>query len=277
MLLPRINATTPRRDQIPAGSYIVPWMKPSPSVESIENLSTQSVTGPPWDVEAVMAGALKLNINFSVTLPNETRSIRSTVYLGHDSDFLYVGGEFRGMYRNPTSTGRVAYTDYFVLLLDVANDGALTFPESGSRFSVALHENAGWHTGMVWSVQDQVWLDNVPAVRRAAWVNGYDAHLQVSTARSFASEYDNSTGTVIMLYSRYLQKAGFYTDNALQMKVGERWTMGFLLELAYSNDSSGAYQDFVDGWPRTAYPYLDNDASWWPKLVIDLTNPPPSY
>ena len=255
----------------------MPWMRPSPSIETIESLSTQSLTMPPWDIKAVMAGALKLNINFTITLPNGTRTMQSTVYLGHDSDFLYVGGEFRGMYRNPTSTEKVAYTNYFVLLLDVANDGALTFPESGSRFSVALHENAGWNTGMVWSVQDQIWLDYVPAERRAAWVLGYDVDLPVSTAGNFAAEYDNSTGTVIMLFSRHLRKEGFYTDNALQMKLGERWAMRFLLELAYSNDSSGAYQDFVDGWPRKTYPYLDNDASWWPKLVIDLTNPPVSF
>ncbi len=77
----------------------------------------------------------------------------------------------------------------------------------------------------------------------------------------------------MVLFSRFLSRPALSEIDALQMKFGERWVMGFLIELGY-NTWYGTYTDFVDGWPQKIYPYLSNDSSWWPKLVIDLTNPP---
>jgi len=274
-ILPRFPKPL-RRDPIPSGAYVVPWMRPSPSIEELDKFMPGD---PPWDIDVVMANALRLNMTFRIAIPNETRVIRSTVYLGHDMDYLYVGGKFRGMYKNPTSTSDETRTNYFVILFDVANDGKLTFPESGSRFSVALLKDAGWHTGKVWSVHDEIW-DYSSDVHREVFVFAEDRRMRVSTVGNSVTLYDNSTGTVIMLFSRHLRKDGFYTDNALQMRPGERWVMGFLLELGFSTHimiGTDPMNDYVDGWPQKAYPYLNNDSSWWPKLVIDLANPPAEF
>ena len=101
------------------------------------------------------------------------------------------------------------------------------------------------------------------------------AQPSVAGAEAIA-KYDNSTGTLSILFSRHLRLAEISDIDALQIRPGERWVMGFLLELGYAT-WYGELSDFVDGWPRKTYPYLDNDSSWWPKIAIDLANPPQSF
>jgi len=251
-----------RKDTIPSGAYVIPWMKPSPSFQGIMSMSY-------WDIDTVMAEALKLNITFRIEVPNGTRVIPSTVYLGHDKDYLYIGGKFHGMYRNPATDATLTLNNYFNILFDVADDGALNFPESGSMFEVWVNPGAYWRTKLVWSYDDLIW--------GYLWLTGedyYTPNAQPAFALShFDALYDNSTGTVIILFSRFLRRAATSEINALQMRSGERWVMGFLLELGYDS-WSGELSDFVDGWPQKTYPYLSNNCSWWPKLCIDLTNPP---
>ncbi len=86
-------------------------------------------------------------------------------------------------------------------------------------------------------------------------------------------EYDNSTGTLTILLARKLSCPGNSEVNQLQMKLGERWVIGFLAQVGFITDL-GQFQDYVDGWPSNIYPYESTDSSWWPKMVIDLTNPP---
>lgn len=269
-----------RIDPIPAGAYTVPWMKPNPSINALLSIPFDQL---PWNIDAVMAGALKLDMTFRIPVPGQTRVVPSTVYLGHDAEHLYIGGNFSEMGSNPNSNAQAGYPDYFNLLFDVANDGVLTFPESGSEMSVdvsppgAKPPPQGWNSPLVWWYQELVWRDYIPAVHRAAWDFADATGMTVSCLEGMAVEYDNSTGTLVIICSRHLWKAGYWTQNTLQMRSGERWVMGFLLELGLWNFAGGVpYTDYVDGWPVNTYPYLSNDSSWWPKLVIDLTNPPPT-
>ena len=265
-----------RKDPIPAGAYVVPWMQPNPSIEKL-NLNAQQPYGPPpFDIDSVMVNALRLSMTFNISVPGGTRVIPSTVYLGHDSDYLYVGGKFRGMGTNPASTPNDTVPHVFSVLFDVKDNGVLEQPEGGSSFVVWKTEN--WGGG--WYYEEPIWVNYLAQDKRATWVpssNYYTNDLgRPQTVFSYGdgtSEYDNSTGTVTMLFSRLLSCPGNAEYNAFQMRDGERWVMGFLLELMFATNGITP-QDYVDGWPRNIYPYLSNDASWWPKLLIDLTNPP---
>lgn len=234
----------------------------------------------PWIVDTAMAGALRLDVTFHIITRNETRPVPSTLYLSHDTEYLYIGGEFRQMFTNPASNSNETVPNYFKILFDTDNDGELRFPESGSTLPVLVYDDDWRTTGWY---HDLVWVDYSSFFHRAIWMFGDDYYKdylskpQPSVAGEEATaEYDNSTGTLTILFSRRLRLSEIATINALQMKPGERWVMGFLLELGYAT-WYGPMSDFVDGWPRKTYPYLDNDASWWPKLVIDLTNPPSSF
>jgi hypothetical protein len=272
-ILPRVRINS-RFDQIPSNAYIVPWMRPNPSIDKL-NENPQMPYGPPtFDIDAVMADALKLNMNFTLNM----REINGTIYLGHDSDCLYVGGKFIGMYTNPANEGNWTKPHFMEILFDVDDDGVLNTPESGSRFLVYIdHECASLmiYTDMLW-----VYANDWDA--RYDWLMSYSYYdllgkqLPAVAMKDETGEYDSSTGTVTMLWSRYLNFTLLKNINALQMRPGECWVMGFLPELGFMTNT-GHYQDYVDGWPRRIYPYLSNDSSWWPKLVIDLTNPPPSF
>jgi hypothetical protein len=267
-----------RIDPIPDSAYVVPWMQPNPSIEQL-NLHAQQPYGPlTYDIDSVMANVLKLSTTFNISIPDGTRVIPSTVYLGHDSEYLYVGGKFQGMGMNPASTDYDTLPNLFSILFDVANNGVLKQPESGSRFPVYITKN--WRGG--WSYDDAVWA-YIPQDGRASWVpsdNYYTLYLgkpqTVWSDGGETSEYDNSTATVIMLFSRLLSCPGNAEVNELQMRPGERWVMGFVLELSYVTNI-GSFGDYVDGWPQKTYPYLSSNSSWWPKLAIDLSNPPPSF
>lgn len=234
----------------------------------------------PWNVDAIMTKALELNMTFRITTLSETRVVSSTIYLGHDMDYLYIGGQFQRMFTNPASDSNLTLPNYFNMLFDVNTDGKLKFPESGSRLSVLVYDD-DWRTGGWY--RDLVWVDYSADFHRAIWMFGDDYYkkylskAQPSMAGVEATaEYDNSTGTLTLLFSRHLLLSEIADINAIQIRPGERWVMGFLLELGYAT-WYGELSDFVDGWPKKTYPYLDNDASWWPKLVIDLTNPPSSF
>ena len=254
-----------RRDSLPAGVYIVPWMKPYPYFGQIPD---------PFNIDSVMTGALRLNITFHIDTPNGTRMIPSTVYLGHDSKYLYVGGKFVGMHSNPAS---VPYGDTqpncFQIYFDVANDGVLKTPEAGSGFAVNIDVPQETLVGGTWA--DMMWAYAAGNYKRMTWWAA-DLYLETRGGQSTFSmsahvqEYDSSTGTVTILFARFLNRPGMENINALQMRAGERWTMGFILELKYQKELA----NMVDGWPRNIYPYLSDDSSWWPKLVIDLANPP---
>lgn len=278
VVIPRVFVKALRRDSIPSNAYIVPWMRPNPSISSLNPQIPGSP--PPWDIDTIMSDALKLDITFRITVPYETRIVPSTIYIGHDSTHLYVGGRFNGMRSNPISTfSNLTRPNYFAVFLDVTNDGVLSFPESGSRLSAFIEiprlTGALFHHDMTWAYSNMFMGSS-----RWAWVmtdNYYEQDLQKTQPGSTMAEmihaYDNSTGTLIVLFSKFLSKPVTQEFNALQMQPGERWVMGFLLELGYATNGVYPY-DFVDGWPRNIYPYLSNDASWWPKLVIDLANPP---
>lgn len=268
-----------RKDAIPSSANVIPWMHPNPSIEQLNLHAQQPYGPPPFDIDSVMANALKLNMTFSISLPESTRVIPSTVYLGHDSDYLYVGGEFRGMGMNPVSTANDTVPNVFSIYFDVADDGLLRQPESGSRFADYITEN--WVGGTSYS--DAIWVDYVREYKRASWILSFHYYTNYlgkpQTVFGYGdgtSEYDNSTGTVTMLFSRLLSCPGNADVNALQMRPGERWLMGFVLELSFATNGLTP-QDYVDGWPKNTYPYLSNASSWWPKMVIDLTNPPPTY
>jgi hypothetical protein len=251
-------------------------MRPNPSIKEL-NLNAQQPYGPPpFDIDSVMANALKLNMTFNISIPGGNRIIPSTVYLGHDLDYLYVGGKFCGMGMNPLD---IALPDYLSMFFDVANTGVLKQPESGFRFSDYIYQH--W-TGL-WIYHDELWVDYVAQDRRASWLladNYYSIYLgkaqTVFSVGDGIKEYDNSTGTVTILLSRRLSCPGNAEVNAFQMMPGERWVIGFLIELGYVTNI-GSFGDYVDGWPRNIYPYLSNDSSWWPKLCIDLTNQPSGF
>jgi len=265
-----------RRDRIPPDAYIIPWMKPIPSIEELNLHPQLPGEPPPFDIDIVMTGALKLDITFRIDIPNGPRVVPSTVYLGHDLDYLYIGGKFFGMYANPyIDPDGYILPNYLNILFDVANDGVLSTPESGSRLSCFVNNERAF----MWSYHDMVWAYS-SMDKRAYWYlaeNYYEYSLgkaQPAFALGRAAEaYDNSTGTLIMLFSRFLRLSRNSEVNALQIRRGECWVMGFFLELGYATWISGGPADYVDGWPQKIYPYLSNDASWWPKLAIDLSNP----
>jgi hypothetical protein len=273
-----------RVDAVPEGAYVVPWMRPNPSFKDIEAKWPQRPYGPPFfDIDSVMADALKLTMTLNLSFPGGSRIVPSTVYLGHDSTDLYVGGKFVGMFGNPVTPSNPGANNPIMpnimdILFDVNNDGVLKTPESGSRVAAFVYE------GRVFACEyvDKLWV-YVPFYGRASWVlsnNYYDDVLHksqsVMACDYFTGEYDNSTGTVTVLLSRVLNCPGNVEVNVLQMRPGERWVMGFLLEMGYETDIS-SFGDYMDGWPRNDYPYLSSNSSWWPKLAIDLTNPPPAY
>jgi len=96
-----------------------------------------------------------------------------------------------------------------------------------------------------------------------------------SAREDIVLEYENSTGTLTILFFRHLQKPENAEINALQMRCGERWVMAFNIELRIFLEyfENGL---FVDGWPTNTFPYASHDSFWWLKLAIDLTNPPPN-
>jgi hypothetical protein len=266
----------PRIDPIPAGAYIVPWMSPNPSISTLLGIPLDQL---PWNLDTAMAGALRLDMTFTIPVPGQTRVVPSTVYIGHDAEYLYVGGSFSGIGPDPNSNAQGGYPDYFNILFDVANSGVLTFPEAGSTMSVDVSPPGakplphGWY-------QDDVWRNYIDVVHRAAWDFADSTGMTALTVGSMAAEYDNSTGTLVIIFSRHLSLASYY-KNSLQMSPSERWVMGFVLELGLWNilwNSPGIpYTDYVGDWPRNVYPYISNDSSWWPKLVIDLTKPPAKF
>ncbi len=271
VLIPRIFVKALRRDSVPSDAYVIPWKRPDPSIEILMGAMN------PWNVDTAMAGALRLDVTFNITARNETRLVPSTLYLSHDTEYLYIGGEFRQMFTNPASGSNLTLPNYLQLLLDTNNDGILKFPETGSRLSVLVYDNSWRTTGWY---RDLVWVDYSKFFHRAIWTFGDDYYTEYlsktppnGACSKAVAEYDNSTGTMTILFARDLQHPENAEINALQMRPGERWTMGFLLELGYATWYEGL-SDFVDGWPQNVYPYLSNDSSWWPKLVIDLANPP---
>jgi len=266
-------------DKIPVGAYIVPWMEPNPSIAVLRTYQQNPYGPPPFNIDSVMAGALKLNMTFNISVTGGTRIIPSTVYLGHDMDYLYVGGEFTGMGLNPNNGPNVTLFNYFNILFDVNDNGKLTFPEAGSQLPVLVY-NDTWTTGGLY--HDLLWDNYVSQFGRACWVFAEDycfpnAPPGMTMANGFA-EYDHPTGTLTIIFARCLRLSAMSGIDALQMRPGERWVMGFVLELGFGRYVSGTpFSDNVGDWPGPVYPYLSNDSSWWPKLVIDLTNQPATF
>jgi hypothetical protein len=92
------------------------------------------------------------------------------------------------------------------------------------------------------------------------------------------AEYDPPTGTLTIIFDRLLRLPVMSGLDALQMRPGERWVMGFVLELGFGRYQSGQpFSDNVGDWPVNVYPYLSDNSSSWPKLVIDLTNQPATF
>jgi hypothetical protein len=268
-----------RIDPIPAGAYVVPWIEPNPSLAVLTTYQ-QNSSGPPppYNIDSIMAGALKLNMAFNISVAGGNRVIPSTVYLGHDMDYLYVGGEFRGMGLNPNNGPNVTLPNYFNILFDVKDDGTLTFPEAGSQLTMCVYNDCwtteGLYNDLLWSYESDV--------QRTCWgiAAGYyfpNAPPAITLAAGFA-EYNPPTGTLTIIFARCLRLSAVSEIDALQMRPGERWVMGFVLELGFGRYVSGeTFADNMDGWPRNVYPYLSNDSSWWPKLVIDLTKQPATF
>jgi hypothetical protein len=271
-----LNVLYPLRiDKIPAGAYVVPWMEPNPSISVLRTYQRNPYGPPPFNIDSVMANSLKLSMTFNISLRGGSRVIPSTVFLGHDKDFLYIGGEFRGMGLNPDSNSNVTLPNYFEILFDVNDNGRLSFPEAGSQLPVFVY-NDTWATGGLY--HDLLWDNYVKELQRASWLfaENYcfpNAPPGMTMANGFA-EYDNPTGTFTIIFARCLRLPAMSGIDALQIRAGERWVMGFVFELGFGRSGGGLMSDNVDGWPRKMYPYLSNDSSWWPKLVIDLTNPP---
>jgi len=276
--LPKMLEKPLRMDAVPSGAYLIPWMRPNPSIAEL-NQNPQMNSAPTFDVDAVMAGALKLDMTFQIDTPGGKRVVPSTVYLGHDTDHLYVGGKFVGMGLNPASDPpgpdpRRTVPNTFQILFDVYDSGVLRFPESGSRLDMYADFDGRVH---MWISHDVVWV-YLPEDGRSAWimadnVPGLKGEVSI---RDMIAQYDNSTETLTMLFSRFLSMPNSLQGNALQMRSGECWVMGFLIELGFTTNTAH-FGDYVDGWPKKAYPYLSDDSSWWPKLAIDLSNPPSQY
>jgi len=259
-----------RLDQIPDGAYVVPWMQPS---ASFEQLREETLVRGTFDTDVAMANALKINMTFRINMwDGTTRVIPSTVYLGHDSQYLYVGGKFVGMYSNPDSDANSSAPECFQVLFDVANKGVLQTPESGSMVGVTVRVPDDTFWG--WQYHDVVWVYEGNVYKRMIWMpadNYYSGGFNDSL-KDEACGYENYTGTITMLFSRFLRVDNAQV-NALQMKPGERWVMGFLFELWYQK----VLDNRVDGWPQKTFGAWSSNSSWWPKMVIDLTNPPSTY
>jgi hypothetical protein len=260
------NVLNPLRlDKVPADVYIVPWMQPNPYFGYIFT---------PFSIDAVMVDALKLSMTFRIDMwDGTTRVIPSTLYLGHDQKYLYIGGKFVGMYSNPASVPHDLEPNRFHIFFDVANDGVLKTPEAGSLYAVAIDVLPPEDLASVqWD--DMVWTYDPDTYKHMMWMPA-DNYLLRNAARAGLSvfaqkaEYDNSTGTVTILLARRLRTPGTEDFNALQMRSGERWVMGFLIELQYQKELDNR----ADGWPRKTYGEWSNDTSWWPKMTIDLTTP----
>ena len=114
-----------REGPVPAAAYVVPWMQPNPSIEKLNLHAQPPLSPPPFDIDSVMASALKISMTFNISVPGGMRVIPSTVYLGHDLDYLYVGGKFCGMGMNPVSTADDTIPHVFSVFFDVADDGVL--------------------------------------------------------------------------------------------------------------------------------------------------------
>lgn len=279
-----------RIDKIPPDAYVIPWMRPSTSIETLRRLQRRDL---PWDIDSTMTEALRLNITFTMTMNNRTHAIPSTIYIGHDAEYLYIGGEFFGMGPNPNSRVDEGYVpSFFNLLFDTDNDGMLIFPESGSSANIIVlpyvvtyspgSKPSRWENMFSGGYDDLIWTDYDTNVQSGYWSHAQDYYNNMRThwpepaTRTWAAQYDNFTGTLTVLYPRRLWQPNYPYTNRLQMRSGERWVMGFLIELGfYKLRLEDTY--VVDGWPQKTYPYLNNDASWWPKLVIDLTNPPSGF
>jgi hypothetical protein len=269
----------PRIDPIPAGAYIVPWMNPNPSIASLVGIPLDQL---PWNIDTAMTGALKLNITFTIPLPGQTLVVPSTVYLGHDAEYLYVGGSFSGIGPDPFSTPQTGYPDYFDILFDVADSGALTFPEAGSVMSVIVAPPGsepvpyGWVCPTITFYQELGWQNYISAVGYASWDFAQGHGMNAVTVGDMVTEYDNSTGTLVILFSRHLGGVAGYYKNSFQMSPGERFVMGFLLQLGFAGEGS-SYNIYQGSWPESNYFWSSNNSSSWPKLVIGLTNPPATY
>lgn len=260
-VLPRILFPL-RIDPIPSGAYMIPWMRPEPSRETLQTMNS-------WSIDTVMADALKLNITFNIHTPSGTRVIPSTVYLGHDSEYLYIGGKFREIFANITPVS-VGLASCFSLYLDVDNDGVLEFPECGSAFISSIWPSDTWRPYGLWYMDDMLWYYDEWKSRNDYYST--KSFIPPSALEDMALGYENSTGTLTIIFSRCLQKLENTEINRLQMRKGERWVMGFNVELRiFLEYLDGPY---VDGWPMSTFPYSSPDSSGWPKLVIDLTNPP---
>jgi hypothetical protein len=205
-----------------------------------------------------MVNALRLSMTFNISVPGGTRVIPSTVYLGHDSDYLYMGGKFRGMGMNPVSTATETLPNCLSMYFDVANNGVLEQPERGFRFSAFITQKLSG----LWIYHEELWVNYVEEYRRASWVpaDNYCTSYFSPSMGNGIKEYDNSTETVTILLSKHLSWPANAAINALQMKPGERWVIGFIIELQYNTQTS-AWGDYVDGWPRNIYPYLSNNSS----------------
>jgi hypothetical protein len=271
-VLPKMLEKPLRVDATPAGAYVVPWMRPNPSIEELLQ-SPQMNDTPNFSVDEVMAGALNISTTFQLEMPEGKRAVPSTIYLGHDGTSLYVGAKLRGMYTNPVHGQTTTLPNTFQIYFDVNHDGILKTPESGSRLDMYVERRRV----TVWIGSDVVWIYS-SWLGQEAWimaerVPGLRGELAMGPQ---IAQYDNATGTVVMIFSRFLAMPNSLEGNALQMRTGERWVMGFLFELRFTTNI-GSWGDYVDGWPRNIYPYSSNDASWWPKMAIDLSNPPLGY
>lgn len=271
-----------RRDSVPNGTYVIPWMTPTQSPSALNAIPLQSQ---PWNLSAAMLGSLRLDVSFNIVLPNGTRSVSSTIFLGHDFNLLYVGGIFRGVYSNPTSSWDSNHSNfhapanYLKVLFDPDNDGVLNAPESGSGpyaflacpfnpSQCGLGSN-GWGSGeLVAGYVDLAWVNYVKEYGHGIFDLASNVCNQPSTVAGLAEEYNYITGDLVVFFARRLDQPNSCA-NGLQIQAGERWVMGFLLELGYANEAA-PLTDYTAGWPLKAYPYLTNAASSWPKLVIDL-------
>lgn len=273
-----------RVDAVPLNAYVVPWMAPNPSIEELNKHGQLPYAPPPFNIDSVMAKALKLNMTFRINISSGIREVQGTVYLGHDSEYLYVGGKFVGMFLNPTySPGRMLGGNYLQIMFDVDDSGTLETPEAGSRTSVTIRESGPEFI----FYYDVAWV-SVPSYRQGQpyWEGTQNLHsIGISAAViatiEGATTYENTTGTFSVLFERLLSAPSIAKADALQMRSGERWVMGFLIEVGFENpESLEPMQNYVDGWPRVSYPYTSpdsNDTSWWPKLAIDLSNSSSTY
>ena len=273
-----------RRDTIPSGVYIIPWMRPNPSITEL-NMHRQLPYGPEtFKIENVMTGALKLEIVFNVNISSSIRTVQSTIYLGHDQEYLYVGGRFVGMFTNPANKpGEGMGGNFLQILFDVDHDGILSTPETGNRASAVLYEERPaiiFYYDLVW-ISKPSYQDGQPYWEFTDNLEDMGIHPPTFAMTEACATYENSTGTLSVLFKRLLRAPSLRDLDALQMRAGERWVMGFLLEMGFEvQGSQEPFQDYVDGWPRKIYPYASADtmdSSWCPKLAIDLSNPPATY